>query len=58
LGENQLKTGFLFLTHLRIDYNNWNQIFIFILKTGQDGFSHENSNPVLKVREGKWVGWN
>jgi hypothetical protein len=23
-----------------------------------DGFSHENPNPILKVWEGKWVGWN
>jgi hypothetical protein len=24
----------------------------------QMGFLHENPNPVLKVWEGKWIGWN
>ncbi len=31
--------------------------FFFNLKQS-DGFSHENLDSVLMVREGKWVGWN
>jgi hypothetical protein len=27
-------------------------------KREPDRFSHENPNPILKVWEGKWVGWN
>jgi hypothetical protein len=46
--KTELKSDFKVFTHVRTNYENWNQKFFF-KKNKLDGFSCENPNPILKV---------